>query len=42
MDAYSPLTLSTKPASIMCLNIHPLIMGLLLIGEPMVALLAQM
>ena len=28
----SPLTLSTKPTSIMCLNILPPIMGLLLIG----------
>ena len=37
-----PLTLSTKPTSIMCLNTLPPIMGLLLIGEPMVALLAQM
>ena len=42
MDTYSPLTLSTKPTSIMCLNILLPIMGLLLIGEPMVALLAQM
>ena len=37
-----PLTLSIKLTSIMCLNILPPIMGLLLIGEPMVALLAQM
>ena len=37
-----PLTLSTKPTPIMCLNILPPIMGLLLIGGPMVALLAQM
>ena len=37
-----PLTLSIKPTSIMCLNILPPIMGLLLIGETMVALLAQM
>ena len=45
-----PLTLSTKPTSIMCLNILPPIMDLLLIGggggggggEAMVALLAQM
>ena len=42
LDAYPPLTLSTNPTSIMCLNILPPIMGLLLIGEPMVALLAQM
>ena len=42
MDAYPPLTLSTKPTSIMRLNTLPPIMGLLLIGEPMVALLAQM
>ena len=42
MDASPPLTLSTKPTSIMCLNILPPIMGLLLIGEPMVALLGQM
>ena len=41
MDAYSHLTLSIKPTSIMCLNILPPIMGLVLIGEPMVALLAQ-
>ena len=37
-----PLTLSIKPTSIMCLNTLFPIMGLLLIGEPMVALLAQM
>ena len=42
MDAYPPITLSTKPTSVMCLNTLPPIMGLLLIGEPMVALLAQM
>ena len=36
------LTLSIKPTSTMCLNTLPPIMGLLLIGEPMVALLAQM
>ena len=36
------LTLSIKPTSIMCLNTLLPIMGLLLIGEPMVALLAQM
>ena len=29
-----PLTLSINPTSIMCLNIHPPIMGFLLIGEP--------
>ena len=38
-DAYPPLTLST---TIMCLNTLPPIMGLLLIGVPMVAMLAQM
>ena len=32
MDASSPLTLSIKHISIMCLNILPPIMGLLLIG----------
>ena len=32
-----PLTLSIKPTSIMSLNTPPLIMDLLLIGEPMVA-----
>ena len=37
-----PLTLSIKPTSIMCLNTLLLIMGLLLIGEPMVALLDLM
>ena len=37
-----PLTLSIKPTYIMCLNTLLPIMGLLLIGEPMVALLAQM
>ena len=37
-----PLTLSIKPTSIMRLNTLLPIMGLLLIGEPMVALLAQM
>ena len=37
-----PLTLSLKPTSIMCLNTNLPIMGLLLTGEPMVALLAQM
>ena len=37
-----PLTLSIKPTSIMCLNTLLPIMGLLLIGEPMVALLDQM
>ena len=42
MDTYSPLTLSIKPTSIMCLNTLLPIMGLLLIGEPMAALLAQM
>ena len=42
MDAYSPFTLSIKPTSIMCLNILPPIVGFLLIGGPMVALLAQM
>ena len=42
MDAYPPHTLSRKPTSIMYQNILPPIMGLLLIGEPMVALLAQM
>ena len=42
MDAYSPSYSVTKPTSIMCLNILPPIMGLLLIWEPMVALLAQM
>ena len=42
MDAYPPLTLSIKHTSIMCLNTLPPIMGLLLIGEPMAALLAQM
>ena len=34
-----PLTLSIKPTSIMCLNTPLLIMDLLLIGDPMVALL---
>ena len=38
----SPLTLSIRPTSIMCLNTLLPIMGLLLIGEPMVALLARM
>ena len=42
MDAYPPLTPSTKPTSIMCLNLLPPIMGFLLIGEPMVDLLTQM
>ena len=37
-----PLTLSIKLTSIMCLNTLLPIMGLLLIGEPMVALLDQM
>ena len=37
-----PLILSIKPTSIMCLNTLLPIMGLLLIGEPMVALLDQM
>ena len=37
-----PLTLSIKPTSIICLNILLPIMGLLLIGAPMVALLAHM
>ena len=37
-----PLTLSIKPTSNMCLNTLLPIMGLLLIGEPIVALLAQM
>ena len=37
-----PLTLSIKPSSIMCLNTPLLIMDLLLIGEPMVALLDLM
>ena len=37
-----PLNLSIKPTSIMCLNTLLPIMGLLLTGEPMVALLAQM
>ena len=37
-----PLTLSIKPTSIMSLNTTPLILDLLLIGEPMVALLALM
>ena len=37
-----PLTLSIKPTSIMCLNTLLLIMGLLLIWEPMVALLDLM
>ena len=37
-----PLTLSIKPTSIMSLNTPPLIMDLLLIGEPMVALLVLM
>ena len=37
-----PLTLSIKLTSIMCLNTLLLIMGLLLIGEPMVALLDLM
>ena len=36
------LTLSIKPTSIMSLNTPPLILDLLLIGEPMVALLALM
>ena len=38
----SPLTLSIKPTSTMCLNTPLLIMDLLLIGEPMVALLDLM
>ena len=42
MDAYSPSYSVNKTTSIMYLNILPPIMGLLLIGEPMVALLAQM
>ena len=42
MDTYSPLTLSIKPTSIISLNTLFPIMGLLLIGEPMVDLLAQM
>ena len=42
MDAYSPSYSVKKPTSMMCLNILPPIMGLLLIGEPMVSLLAQM
>ena len=37
-----PLTLSIRPTSIMCLNTLLPIVGLLLIGELMVALLAQM
>ena len=37
-----PLTVSRKPTSIMFLNTLLPIMGLLLIGEPMVVLLAQM
>ena len=37
-----PLNLSIKPTSIMCLHTLLPIMGLLLTGEPMVALLAQM
>ena len=37
-----PLTLSIKPTSIMCLKTLLPIMGLLLIGEPMVDLLDQM
>ena len=37
-----PLTLSIKPTSIMCLNTLLPIMDLLLIGEPMVALLDPM
>ena len=37
-----PFTLSIKPTSIMCLNTLLPNMGLLLIGEPMVALLDQM
>ena len=36
------LTLSIKPTCIMCLNTHILIMDLLMIGEPMVALLDLM
>ena len=38
MDTYSPLTLSIKTSSTMCLNTPLLIMDLLLIGEPMVEL----
>ena len=38
----APLTLSIKPTFIMCLNTLLPIMGLLLIEEPMVALLDQM
>ena len=41
MDTYSPsYSLSIKPTSIMCLKTLLPIMDLLLIGEPMVALLA--
>ena len=40
MDTYSPLTLSTEPTSIMCLDTLCPIVGLSLIGEPMVDLLA--
>ena len=42
MDTYSPTYSVKKPTYFMCLNILPRIMGLLLIGEPMVELLAQM
>ena len=42
MDTYSPSYSINKPISIMCLNTLPPILGLLLIGDPMVALLAQM
>ena len=42
VDTYSPLTLSIKPTSTMCLNTPLLIIDLLLIGEPMVALMNLM
>ena len=42
MDTFPPLTLSIKATSIMSLNTPPLILDLLLIGEPMVALLDLM
>ena len=43
MDTYSPsYSISIKPTSIMSLNTPPLIMDLLLIGEPLVALLDLM
>ena len=42
MDTYSPLTLSIKHTSIMCLKNPLLIMDVVLIGEPVVALLDLM